>query len=212
MLIGSLFSDPLQFFASIVALVVGITVHEFSHALAATRLGDPTPASQGRVSLNPLRHLDPLGTVFLVFAGFGWGKPVIFDPRYLKNPRVGSVIVGLAGPASNLIMVGVFGLALRLTANAGADPNSGLIVLFATLVLMNLILLVFNLIPIPPLDGSKLLLALLPDSMRDFKVWLSRYGTFLLFGLILLDTFSPVSVLGTIFRSLSTITFNLFLS
>ncbi|MFO0703037.1 MAG: site-2 protease family protein, partial [Candidatus Andersenbacteria bacterium] len=80
MLISTLFSDPFQFVASIVALVVGITVHEFSHALAATRLGDPTPASMGRVSLNPLRHLDPFGTLFLIVAGFGWGKPVIFNP------------------------------------------------------------------------------------------------------------------------------------
>jgi Zn-dependent protease len=211
-LIGSLFSDPLQFFASVVALVVGITVHEFSHALAATRLGDPTPASQGRLSLNPLRHLDPFGTLFLIFAGFGWGKPVIFDPRYLKNPRVGQVLVGLAGPAANLILVVVFGLLLRLAANMGADPQGGLVVLFATLVLMNLVLLVFNLIPIPPLDGSKLLLAVLPDSARAFKLWLARSGPFLLFGLILLDTFSPVSVLGTIFRTLSSFTFNLFLS
>lgn len=211
MLLGTLFSDPLQFVASIVALVVGITVHEFSHAFVATRLGDPTPGSQGRVSLNPLRHLDPFGTLFLIIAGFGWGKPVIFDPRYLKNPRVGSVIIGLAGPAANLIMVVIFGLLLRLTVSITNTPSGGLVVLFSTLVLMNLVLLLFNLIPIPPLDGSKVLLSLLPDSLRNFKVWITRYGPLVLLGLILLDTFSQVSVLGTIFSALSNFTFHLFL-
>src|SRR5262245_37860769 len=103
--IDSLSTNPLVFFAGIIALVVGITVHEFSHALVANWQGDPTPGRQGRLTLNPLKHLDPLGTLFLIIAGFGWGKPVEFDSRYLKNPRFGAVLVGLAGPAANLILV-----------------------------------------------------------------------------------------------------------
>ncbi|MFH0830913.1 MAG: site-2 protease family protein, partial [Parcubacteria group bacterium] len=155
MLIDQLITQPLAFFAGIIALVIGITVHEFSHALAASLQGDPTPQSQGRVSLNPLRHLDPLGTIFLLVAGFGWGKPVQFNPRYLKNPRLGSVLVGLAGPAANLVLVIIFGLVLRLLVSQEIfSQDSGLFTFLASLVLMNLVLLAFNLIPIPPLDGS----------------------------------------------------------
>jgi Zn-dependent protease len=207
--IDSLATNPLAFFASIIALVVGITVHEFSHALAAHLQGDPTPSQQGRLSLNPLRHLDPLGTLFLIIAGFGWGKPVQFNSRYLKNPRVGSVIVGLAGPFSNLLLVLVFGLALRILITTDVfNQDSGIFVFFSSLVLMNIVLLVFNLIPIPPLDGSKVLLALLPRSAAGFARALERYGPFILFGLIIVDRLMPVSVLGTLFGWLISLTFS----
>jgi len=210
MLLNGLVSNPIVFFAQAVALIVGITVHEFSHALAARAQGDPTPQLQGRLSLNPLKHLDPLGTIFLLVAGFGWGRPVQFDPRYLNNPRIGSVIVGLAGPAANLLLVVVFGVLLRVLALSGAiTPESGVFVLFSALLLMNLVLLIFNLIPIPPLDGSKLLLALLPVSARGFSVWLQRYGTFLLFGLLIADALAPFSVLGWIFQTLINFTVSL---
>lgn len=153
-----------------------------------------------------------MGTIFLLVAGFGWGKPVQFNPAYLKNPRVGSVLVGLAGPAANLVMVIVFGLILRVLLSVDLfAADSGIFTLLYSLVLMNLVLLVFNLIPIPPLDGSKALLALLPDSARNFAAWLNRYGVFLLFGLIILDRLAPVSVLGTLFNWLINLTFSLIL-
>ncbi|MDP2587209.1 MAG: site-2 protease family protein [bacterium] len=210
--LDQLATNPLAFVAAMVALVIGITVHEFSHALAAHRQGDPTPASQGRLTLNPLRHLDPLGTIFLLVAGFGWGKPVQFNPSYLKNPRVGSVIVGLAGPAANLLMVLVFGVILRVLLSVDIfSPESGIFIFLYSLILMNLVLLAFNLIPIPPLDGSKVLLAILPDSARSFAFWLNRYGTFLLFGLIIVDRLLPVSILGTLFGWLIDLTFSLIL-
>lgn len=210
MLFSTLFSDPISFFAFAVALIIGITVHEFSHALAANWLGDPTPASQGRISLNPLKHLDLLGTLFLLFAGFGWGKPVQFNPAYLKNPKMGAVWIGLAGPTANLAVVLFFGVALKLLAVFGSiSPDNGIVTLFSALVLMNLILLVFNLIPIPPLDGSKVLLALLPPGAHNFSVWLQKNGMFLLFGLIILDVLSPVSFLGIIFSWFANITFKL---
>ncbi|MFO0704496.1 MAG: site-2 protease family protein [Candidatus Andersenbacteria bacterium] len=206
--IDSLATNPLVFFAGIIALVIGITVHEFSHALAATWQGDPTPGQQGRLSLNPLRHLDPLGTLFLIIAGFGWGKPVQFNSRYLKNPRLGSVLVGLAGPAANLLLVILFGLILRILINADIfSEDSGIFVFLSSLVLMNIVLLVFNLIPIPPLDGSKVLLALLPRSAHNLAHWLERFGPFLLFGLIIVDRLLPVSVLGTLFGWLINLTF-----
>jgi Zn-dependent protease len=207
MLIGALFSNPIVFFAQVLALVVGITVHEFSHALAATYQGDPTPQSQGRLSLNPLRHLDPLGTLFLLFAGFGWGKPVQFNPRFLKNPRLGSVIVGLAGPAANLLLIIIFGVLLRVFAlQDWIDAESGLFIFLSSLLLMNLVLLVFNLIPIPPLDGSKVLLALLPRRLSHVALWLERSGPMLLFALILIDALSPFSVLGSLFEALAQFT------
>jgi len=207
--IDSLSTNPLVFFAGVIALVVGITVHEFSHALTAHLQGDPTPASQGRLSLNPLRHLDPLGTLFLIIAGFGWGKPVEFNSRYLKNPRLGSVLVGLAGPAANLILVIVFGLALRgLLASNLFSEDSGIFIFLSSLVLMNLVLLAFNLIPIPPLDGSKLLLAILPQRMHSLSSWLNRVGPFLLFALIIIDRLLPISPLGRLFGWLVEVTFS----
>ncbi len=210
MLLNGLVSNPVAFFAQAVALIIGITVHEFSHALAATAQGDPTPQRQGRLTLNPLRHLDPLGTIFLLVAGFGWGRPVQFDPRYLKNPRLGPVIVGLAGPAANLLLVIVFGILLRILALSGTiTPESGIFILFSALLLMNLVLLVFNLIPVPPLDGSKLLLALLPKSAKGFSDWLEKYGTFLLFGLLIADALAPFSYLGWIFQTLIDFTVSL---
>jgi Zn-dependent protease len=213
MLIGALFSNPIVFFAQVLALVVGITVHEFSHALAATYQGDPTPQSQGRLSLNPLRHLDPLGTLFLLFAGFGWGKPVQFNPRYLKNPRLGSVIVGLAGPAANLLLIIIFGILLRVFAlQEWINAESGLFIFLSSLLLMNLVLLVFNLIPIPPLDGSKVLLALLPRRLSNVAQWLERSGPMLLFVLILVDALSPFSVLGSLFEALAQFTLSVVFS
>lgn len=210
MLLSTLFSEPISFFAAIFSLIVGITVHEFSHAFAAHRLGDPTPGQQGRLSLNPLKHLDFFGTLFLLVAGFGWGKPVQFNPAYLKNPRSGSVIIGFAGPAANLIMVIVFGVILRVLAQFGVlSPESGLFVLLSSLVLMNLVLLVFNLIPIPPLDGSKAVLALITPRYNEFATWLVRTGPFLLLGLIILDSFSPVSILGNLFGFMINLTFNI---
>jgi len=212
MLFSLLFSNPLQFFASVIALIAGITVHEFSHALAAHVQGDPTPGLQGRLSLNPLRHLDPFGTLFLLFAGFGWGRPVQFDPRYLKNKRLGPLIVGLAGPAANLAMILLFGGLMSLLFATGVlSLDNGLFVILSALVLMNLVLMIFNLIPIPPLDGSKVLFALLPPSANGLVSWLEQRGPMLLIGLILLDALSPVSILGRVFTALANVTFQIFL-
>jgi Zn-dependent protease len=186
MLLSLLFTDPLYFVTWTLAIIVGITVHEFSHAWAATIQGDRTPEQTGRLSLNPLAHLDPLGTIMLLFVGFGYGKPVQFDPHQLRYRRFGPALVGLAGPLSNLIMIIIFGLAIRvLVFHAGLDGGNLLIMFLTNLVQINVILMVFNLFPIPPLDGSKVLFAILPHSLYEFRLKLEQYGPFILLGLLI---------------------------
>src|SRR3989339_1835794 len=112
-MIETLFSSPMAFLSSLLAIIAAISIHEFSHAWAADRLGDPTPRLQGRLTLNPKAHLDPIGTLMLILFRFGWGKPVMFDPFNLKNPRRDAMLIGLAGPASNLISAAIAVLLLQ---------------------------------------------------------------------------------------------------
>lgn len=183
-MLTTLLTDPTQFFAGIIALLVAITIHEFAHAFAADRLGDPTPRVQGRLTLNPLAHLDPLGTLMLILVRFGWGKPVQFDPYNLENPRRDAAIISVAGPVSNLIVATITAIALRLLFHTGYAPE--LFGLFAfQLIYLNVILAVFNLIPIHPLDGGKILIGLLPpDLAPEWDQILNRYGIFILIFLV----------------------------
>jgi len=167
---------------SIICLVIAITIHEFSHALAADLLGDPTPRSQGRLSLNPLKHLDLLGTIMLFFVHFGWGKPVQIDPYNLKNPRKDELLIALAGPASNLILATLISISIHIFS-----LNDISIILLSNLIQINVILAIFNLIPIPPLDGSKILLNLLPqDISSQWEEAFSKYGLILLLAFLFL--------------------------
>lgn len=182
-----LFSSPSVFLAWAAAIVFAITVHEFSHALVGHLQGDPTPEQHGRLTLNPLAHIDWIGFGLLMLAGFGWGRPVPFNPYNLKFKRFGPALVGLAGPAMNLLMVVVFAIVLRLLAQSAVVPTDSLLFTFIVfLVEINVVLMVFNLIPIPPLDGSKLLYSFL--GVRHLRViaFLEQYGIWLLFGLVLL--------------------------
>lgn len=184
----------------VVAIVYAISIHEFFHALAATAQGDYTAKFEGRLSLNPLVHLDPLGTLALLFVGFGWGRPVPFNPYNLRNPRFGPAIVGLAGPFANLLSVVIFTIALRILVQTnGIDLNNLLFLFFITIVQINLILLLFNLVPIPPLDGSKLLYALLPSNLNHVVVFLERYGVLLLIAFLLAGGGLLMSVWGAIY-------------
>ena len=212
---GQLQSDPFGAFvtlgALVVALITAITIHEFSHALSATRLGDYTPRSQGRLSLRPTDHLDPLGTMMLLFAGFGWGKPVQVNAAYLRpSPRSGMAVVSLAGPLSNVITAAIFAVPIRtgivdprtIGGVAFRGDNSDILgYVIGAIVFWNLLLATFNLIPIAPLDGFKVALGVLP---REAAIGFSRlepYGPFILIGLIMLDYIVPgVSVLGSIIR------------
>jgi Zn-dependent protease len=182
------------FVMGVIALVVAISVHEFSHALAARLQGDRTAEDMGRLTLNPLVHLDKFGTAMLLLVGFGYGKPVPFNPNNLKNHRIGPAIVGLAGPLSNIVLVVIFSILFKYLYPVLLDSPSYLRFLFI-LIQYNVVLFVFNLFPIPPLDGSKVLFALLPRSLHNIRLILEQYGPFILLGLIIL----PNGLFGSVF-------------
>jgi Zn-dependent protease len=162
------------------ALIIAVTIHEFSHAFIADKLGDPTASLEGRVSLNPLKHLDPIGTLMLLVFRFGWGKPVPFDPFNLRHPKRDSALIALAGPASNLILATLLAVSLKFLA------LPLLTLLFIPIIIININLAIFNFLPIPPLDGSKILYGILPISWaEEFNTFMKDYGILLLILLIL---------------------------
>lgn len=180
MLISLLFSQPLAFILIAVILVMTLSIHEFAHAWVADKLGDPTPRYQGRVTLNPLAHLDPLGTLAIFAVGFGWGKPVMFDPYNLRHPVADTAKIALAGPASNLIMAIICSLLLKTFGGALLS------VILQTAIYLNVMLAIFNLVPVHPLDGSKIITALLPRSTAvEYQQVMRQYGSWLLLFLIL---------------------------
>jgi Zn-dependent protease len=193
--------EPQVFVAFLIAVIAGITFHEFSHAAVATMQGDQTARSQGRLTLNPISHLDPLGSIALVLAGFGWGRPVPFSPAQLRSRRFGAAMVGLAGPAANFLLALLAVIALRIvypSAVSAFDVDFS-VILLDMLVTLNVVLGVFNLLPIPPLDGSRLLSLALPPSRQNIVYFLDQYGIFLLLGLLIL---AP-NLLTPIFRAIT---------
>jgi Zn-dependent protease len=187
-----------------IMLLVGFPVHEFSHALAAYRLGDSTARLMGRLTLNPIAHFDPLGGILLAVTfiassfGFGWAKPTPVNPNNLQGGRYGEAIVAAAGPISNLILAIAAALPLRyLLANPGLEQQLPALVtqVLALFVLINLVLMVFNLFPIPPLDGSKVLFAFLPPQVAwRWRPMLEQYGFILL---LLIFFFPPGGSIGS---------------
>jgi Zn-dependent protease len=183
------------------AVLVGFTVHEFSHALVAVRLGDSTPRDQGRLTLNPISHIELIGLLMILLVGFGWAKPVQINPRNFKNPKNDEILVSLAGPFSNLLFGIAFAVALKflftlapqIFYTVGFGPI--LFQILSYFVWINLLLAVFNLFPIPPLDGSHILLSLIPDKFSRFKLVYTRYGRFILIALILLGSFTGYTLL-----------------
>jgi len=173
-----------------IVLLVAFTIHELSHAVVADRMGDPTPRRMGRITLNPIAHLDPIGTILLLVSGFGWAKPVMINPMNLRgNPRTGMAIVAAAGPISNLIMAVFFSLPFKLglvafSAFGASSVIPSLSELLFQFVWINLILAFFNLIPIPPLDGYKILTGILPPDIAYRLRPLEQYGFLILMGVI----------------------------
>ncbi|PIY70837.1 site-2 protease family protein, partial [Candidatus Roizmanbacteria bacterium CG_4_10_14_0_8_um_filter_35_28] len=196
-MISYLFSNPLLFAVYIISLLIAISIHEFSHAYVADYLGDPTPRLQGRLKLDPRVHIDWTGMVFLLFFGFGWGKPVEFDPYNLKDPRRDAALISLAGPSSNFLLAILLSIILRLLIffqlkfliTIGAF-------LFLPLIQLNIILGIFNLLPIHPLDGFKIVSGVLSEEKARDWYSLQRYGIFFL--LLLIIPFGGSSMLETI--------------
>ena len=184
----------MEYLFLIIILLFSIVIHEVSHGTMALYLGDPTAKYAGRLTLNPLRHLDPIGSVilplFLILMAklmgggiiFGWAKPVPINPYNFRDQKYGSAKVALAGPGSNLAIALVFGLALRFFPAIATIP--GLPLMFSYIVYINILLAVFNLLPVPPLDGSHILFTFLPPGMENIKIFLSQFGLFILLFII----------------------------
>jgi Zn-dependent protease len=175
--------DPLGFIAFVIAIVLGITVHEFMHAYAAHRLGDDTARLLGRLSLNPMAHLDPFGTLLLVLAGFGYGKPVPFNESRLRT-TLGVTFVALAGPLANVVLAALCALPLRF--GSASLLGSAYEEILGAVVLWNCVLAIFNLVPIPPLDGANVVYGLLPPRQQYSWRTYQQYGPFLLLFILLL--------------------------
>ncbi len=177
--------NPVVLIFQFVVFLFAVIIHEVSHGLAAYHLGDPTAKDAGRLTLNPIKHIDPLGSVilplFLYLAQspilFGWAKPVPFNPLYLRNPKRDSGLIALAGPGSNLLLAFLFAIILRLFSFFISSP---LVIFLNIIILVNVVLGIFNLVPIPPLDGSKILFYFLPRGTERYQIVLEQYGFFIL--------------------------------
>ncbi len=182
------------------AILFALTIHEFFHAWTANKLGDPTAKLQGRLTLNPIAHIDIMGAICFIIMGFGWGKPVPVNAANFRNPRRDNMLVSFAGPASNFVSAFLFGIIVHFMSSKMIAPSSFTLPLFKFLLVgirMNLILAFFNMIPLFPLDGSHILKGFLPYHLVPKFESISKYSPFILLGFIL---FSPAgySIFGTI--------------
>lgn len=183
-------------------LILALTVHEYSHARASDRLGDPTPERQGRLTLNPFAHMDVMGTICLLFGGFGWGKPVEIDPSYYRNPARDSAIVAAAGPISNFILAFILFIVMALMNRFCATINYTVFLIIYLAAYMNLGLGLFNLLPLPPLDGSKILRYFLKGRALEFMYTLERYSTIII--IVLFVSGLPNMILSPLIDWIST--------
>lgn len=196
MMLSLISQQPMLLIVWVAAILISFTVHEFAHAWIANIKGDKTAELAGRLTLNPLAHIDWMGMVFLLTLGFGWAKPVPFNPYNLGDPRRDSLFIALAGPASNLVMATVAALILRVMIVGGFITGVDMLFAFLLLlVIINLFLMFFNLVPIYPLDGSKVLDALLVKSEHQkIKMQIMMYGPRVLMVLVLLSLFTSFNI------------------
>jgi Zn-dependent protease len=191
--IAQLFQNPLQLLYVLPAIIIGLTVHEFAHAYAAYRLGDPTARNLGRMTLNPLAHIDPIGFLMLLVVGFGWAKPVPVNPRNFKHFKRDDIIVSLAGIFTNLLTAFLFSFVyVAGVLKWGLGTNEAFTSIFGSFITINLALAIFNLIPISPLDGSHVLEALLIRKFPRFFMFLRQYGQWILLALLIFGAFSTI--------------------
>ncbi len=184
-----LFRVPIEVLILLIpVLIFALVFHEFSHAWVANKLGDPTARYSGRLTLNPLAHLDPFGSLMILFVGFGWAKPVPVDSRYLANPRVDMMKIAFAGPAANLLLAFVGGTIIRTGLVSGSITL--MLLLFTQI---NIMLAVFNMIPIPPLDGSQIFSSIMMRRYPELVYKLQMYGPQILLGLIMIGYFTRIS-------------------
>jgi Zn-dependent protease len=198
-----LFNPTLEGFIAVgIVILVAFPFHEFAHALAAYRLGDSTARLFGRLTLDPRAHLDPMGAILLLLAGFGWAKPTPVSPANLRGGRSGEALVAVAGPVSNFVLAAAAALPLRFIIASDMEVPSIVVTVLTIFVAFNLLLMVFNLIPIPPLDGSKVLFAAMdPRTEYRYRPVLEQYGPFLLLILVFLSAFGGANILGLLIRS-----------
>lgn len=214
------FFDPLV----ILSILIALSVHEWAHAVTAHKLGDPTPESMGRLTLNPISHLDPLGAVLFLTAGFGWAKPVPVNPLYFKDRRRGMILTALAGPLSNLVMAFVSLVILTLLLRGSSSSSIyallnpqiqggsiGMIFLVKFLsgfLFVNLGLMAFNVIPIPPLDGSRVLEALIPSQYLHRYLEFAQNGPYILFAILIAERFVNLNLISGLIGFIMTVVFD----
>ena len=183
------YTDPVWWIATAAIVLIALPIHEFAHAFVAVKLGDPTPRLQGRYTLNPFVHIDPMGALLIFVAGFGWAKPVQWNPNNITiDQRLGSILVSIAGPLSNLALAILSFVILRFVEGMEMAPDMQqmLFVLLLSFAQINVLLFVFNFLPMPPLDGSHVLFALLPPGNRQLFYTLAQFGTPLIFLIVFL--------------------------
>ncbi|MCQ2548051.1 MAG: site-2 protease family protein [Clostridia bacterium] len=195
------FDNPIQWFIDrlimLPGIIIGLSFHEFAHAAASNILGDPTPKMQGRLTVNPMAHIDPVGFIALMFVGFGWGVPVEIDPRHYKNQRFGELITALAGVVMNFLIAIVFTVILKFTieiAGSGIEGTWGYYLnsVIQQIILINLVLMIFNLLPVPPLDGFGIITQLFKLDRTDWYWKIYEYGPAILMVLIIFDVTSYI--------------------
>lgn len=198
----SLLSQPDLLIFFLIAIIIAITVHEFSHAWMANFLGDPTAKFSGRLTLNPISHLDPLGTIMILLVGLGWGRPVPYNPNFVKRGKFGEALIALAGPLSNILVAVVFALSNRIYYMINNSYLEGQLFTFLSVVIvMNIILAAFNLLPIPPLDGSKLLYFILDKlSFSPINWWarFERMGPMIILAIIFAERMFHINIIWRI--------------